>query len=68
LTLVKIVENKTYLVFVIQAHTGEMPDGRLQDSCELQLIDKNLKSAMKRAKKIIKKKFYRLSRVVEKEK
>lgn len=57
---------KNYLVFVIQAHNGETPEGRLLDSCELQLIDTTLNGAEKRAKKIIKKKFYRLSMVIEK--
>lgn len=58
---------KTHLVFIIQAHNGETPDGRLTDSTELQLIDLSLENAIKRAKKIITKKFYRLSIVIEKE-
>lgn len=57
----------THLVFIIQAHEGEMPDGRVNDSCQLELIDTNLDNAVKRAKKLIKKKFYRLSMVIEKE-
>ena len=58
---------KTHLVFVIQAHNGESPDGHLQDYAELQLIDKSVESATKRAEKIVKKKFYRLATVIEKE-
>jgi hypothetical protein len=58
---------KTHLVFIIQAHDGETPDGHLNDYTELQLIDKSLESATKRAEKIIKKKFYRLATVIEKE-
>ena len=58
---------KTHLIFVIQAHNGETPDGHLNNSTELQLIDVSFEKAKKRAKKIIKKDFYRLSIVIEKE-
>ena len=58
---------KTHLVFIVQAHNGEQSDGRLTDSTELQLIDKDFKSAETRAKKLINKKFYRLAMVIEKE-
>jgi hypothetical protein len=57
---------KTYLVFIIQAHNGEQADGTLNDVATLELIDKSLKSSIKRSKKIVDKKFYRLSRVIEK--
>lgn len=57
---------KTYLVFVIQAHSGEMPDMRLTDVTTLELIDTSYDSALLRARKIVNKKFYRLSMVVEK--
>lgn len=57
----------TYLVFVIQGYQKEEPDGRLSDVAELQLIDTTLSNALKRAKKISGKKFYRLSLVIEKE-
>jgi len=58
---------ETYLVFIIQAHNGESPDGHLTDYTELQLIDTSYDNAEKRAKRIIKKKFYRLATVIEKE-
>ena len=58
---------KTHLIFVIQGHDGESPDGHLTNFTEIQLIDTNYKDAKKRAKKLIKKKFYRLSMVIEKE-
>ena len=58
---------KTHLVFIIQAHQGETPEGRFMDYSELQLIDTSVENAMKRAKKLIDKKFYRLSTVIEKE-
>lgn len=58
---------KTHLVFIIQAHNGEMSDGRLIDYTELQLIDISLENAEKRAKNLVKKKFYRLATFIEKE-
>lgn len=58
---------KTHLVFIIQAHDGESPDGHLSNYTELQLIDISVENAIKRAEKIIEKKFYRLSTVIEKE-
>ena len=58
---------KTHIVFIIQAHNGETPEGRLTDCTELQLIDSSFKEAEKRARKLIQKKFYRLSTVIEKE-
>lgn len=63
----KLIIMKTHLVFIIQAHDGESPDGHLSNYTELQLIDSTPESAEKRAKKIIKKKFYRLATVIEKE-
>lgn len=57
---------KTYLVFVIQAYEVKLEDGRLIDSTEIQLIDTSPIRALKRAKKIIDKPYYRLSMVIEK--
>lgn len=55
----------TYLVFVIQAYVSRLDTGRLEDVTTLEIIDKDYKSAEKRARKIIKKPFYRLARVIE---
>lgn len=58
---------KTHFVFVIQSYEAEMPNGNLVGYTELQLIDKNQENAMKRAKKLVKSNFYRLSTIIEKE-
>jgi predicted transcriptional regulator len=58
---------KTFLVFVIQAYEEKLDDGGLRDVVTLELIDKDGNSAIKRAKKTIKKSFYRISQVIEKE-
>jgi hypothetical protein len=58
---------KTILVFIIQAHQGESPDGNLSDCVTLELIDKDVDSAVKRAQKMVEKKFYRVKSVIEKE-
>lgn len=58
------MKNK-YLVFVIQAYEEET-DGRLTDVCEMQLIAENIDTAIDRAKKLIVKKNYRLSTIIEK--
>lgn len=59
-------EKKTYMVFVIQAHDGETPDMRLMNVTQLELISSTPEDAIRKAKKLILKKFYRLSMVVEK--
>lgn len=57
---------KTYLVFVIQAYENKSDTGQLTDVVTLELIDKSAEAALKQAKQIIKKNFYRLSMVIEK--
>lgn len=60
--------DKTFkLVFVIQAYESASDTGQLSDVTVLELLDKDYSSALARAKKIIKKKFYRLQSVIEKE-
>lgn len=56
----------TQLIFVIQAYQLRTDDGQLQDVTTLELIDKDYENALKRAKKLIKKEFYRLSNIIEK--
>ncbi len=55
------------LVFVIQAFFQKTDDGRLIDTVTLELIDKDAESALKRAKKLVPDKNYRLSAIIEKE-
>jgi hypothetical protein len=57
---------KTQLIFIIQAYELRTDDGQLQDVTTIELIDKSYENALKRAKKLIKKKFYRLSNIIEK--
>jgi hypothetical protein len=54
-----------YLVIIIQAHEGEMPDGRILDATTIELMDDDPKEALKRAKKLIHKKHYRISNIME---
>ena len=56
---------KTKYVFVIQAYESQEDDGRLSDVVSLELYGKTYKEALKKAQEIIKKKFYRLSSVIE---
>jgi hypothetical protein len=61
-----MTKKQTYLVFVVQAFRKRMEDGRLQDSVGLELIAKTGDEAVKRAKKIIIRKHYRIGGVIEK--
>lgn len=59
---------KTYQVYIIQCYDQQTDRGELLDATICELIDTSPEKAMKRAKKLIQdKKFYRLSRVIEKE-
>lgn len=58
----------TYLVFEIQAYKSfDETNDVMTDLVILQLIAKNEKDAVKKAKKLIKKNGYRLSKVIEKQ-
>lgn len=59
--------SETYMVFVVQAYQSATDTGQLSDNVVLELIDTSTEKAIERAKKIIKKNFYRLSSVIEKE-
>ena len=59
---------KTKLIFIIQAYQTRDDQGRLDDACTIELIDTNVENAIKRAKKLIKKDFYRVMSIIEKEK
>jgi len=57
---------KNKLVFVIQAYSNEMENKQLNDVVILELIDSSYKKALVRAKSLVKKPKYRLSRIIEK--
>ena len=58
---------KTKLIFIIQGYEIEHPDGGIGDVCSMELYAKDADEALKRAKKLIKKKFYRVGQIIEKE-
>jgi len=68
LLLDKIYKMNTHLIFIIQAYESASDTGQLTDVITIELIDRDCKSALKRAEKLIKKKFYRISSIIEKEK
>ena len=57
----------THLLFIIQAYESATDTGQLQDVVTVELIDKTPENAEKRAKSLIKRKFYRISSIIEKE-
>lgn len=58
---------KTIIIFIIQGYQSKEDTGALADACTIELIDTSVENAMKRAKKLIKKDFYRVSNIIEKE-
>lgn len=59
---------KTITVFIIQAYEEhDKASGQIKDLCTLDIIDETADKAITRAKKLIKKKFYRISSIIEKE-
>jgi len=58
-------KNDTYFVFIIQGYERKLDNGDVLDVCELQLIDISIDNAIKRAKKIMKKPFYRVRMIIE---
>lgn len=54
-----------YIVFIIQAYQLRTDTGQLVDTVTLELIDKDYQSALERAKKLVKRKHYRLASVIE---
>ena len=55
------------LIFIIQGYDKRSENGNLEEVITLELFAKTEKEALKKAKKIIKKPFYRISGVIEKE-
>jgi len=52
-------------IFIIQGYELQSPDGSLSDVCTLEVFAENEKEALIRAKKLVTKKFYRVSGVIE---
>ena len=59
---------KTKLIFIIQAYESATDTGQLTDNVTIELIDTEVEIALLRAKELIKKKFYRISNIIEKDK
>ena len=57
---------KTDVIFVVQGFASQTPDGLMQDIVTFEIKADNESEAIKRAKKYIKRKHYRVSRVIEK--
>lgn len=53
-------------IWVIQAYESRQDTGEIQDVVMLELYAKSEAEAIKKAKGLVKKKFYRLSGVIEK--
>ena len=56
------------LIFIIQAYESATDTGQLTNVVQIELIDKSPEDALKRAKELIKKNYYRLSSIIEKDK
>lgn len=53
-------------IFVIQGYEQKLEDGRLTDVVTYEVYAKNEKEAIKKAKSYVKKLFYRVMSVIEK--
>lgn len=53
-------------IWIIQAFENQTPEGQIFDTVVLQLYASSEQEAIKKAKALVKKKFYRLSEVIEK--
>jgi hypothetical protein len=58
--------NINMYIFITQAYESKNEMGNLEDVVTLELIAKSEKEAIKKAKTIIKRPFYRVSGVIEK--
>lgn len=56
------------IVFIIQGYVSQSEQGQLMDVTTIEVIDTNVKSALKRAKDLMEKPFYRVSHIIEKDK
>ena len=55
-----------HTIFFIQGYEQKMEDGRLLDVVVFEVYAKNEKEAINKAKKYLKKPFYRVSTIIEK--
>lgn len=58
---------RTNLVFVLQGYESKTEGGQLNDFVTVELFDISSEKALARAKKLIKKEFWRVSNIIEKE-
>ena len=56
---------KVYTLIVVHGYELQTERGDLHNSTEISLIDDSPENALKRAKKLIKKKHYRIARITE---
>ena len=56
---------KKDIVWVIQGYEKEVADGRLEDVVLFEVYAESEDKAIERAKELIKKKYYRIQRVIE---
>ncbi len=54
-----------YTIFIITGYKGVTPQMTLTEPCQIEVIADDVKTAMKKAKKLIKKENYRVKQVVE---
>ena len=59
------MSKEQYTVIIIQAYEEMTPQMGLTDSCLIEIIDDNVESAIEKAKKLIKKKEYRVKSIVQ---
>jgi len=59
-------DDRPRYVVVVQCHNQMMSDGNLLDNVLVELWDDSPANVIERAKKIIKRKFYRIKNIVEK--
>ena len=57
----------SFLVFLVQGYERQLDDGTIIDTITYEVIAETEKDAIEKAKKIIKKPYYRVSQVIEKE-
>jgi len=58
--------NMKKVIFIVQGYTSKLEDGRLENVTAYEIYAKSRKEAVTKAKKYLKKAFYRISQVIEK--
>lgn len=54
-----------YTVFIVQGYELQSADGQLFDLCVFEIITNTAEEALNQAKKLVKKKEYRISQVIQ---